>query len=70
MSNRREVPGVREYDHLGASALGARVNEHAVRRPDVHKDSITVAYALGAGVVEVFGKIDTTQADTRHLDTM
>jgi transposase len=30
---------------------------------DVHKDSITVAYALDAGEVEVLGKIGTTQAD-------
>lgn len=34
---------------------------------DVHKDSITVAYALGAGEVEVLGKIGTTQADIDRL---
>jgi transposase len=28
---------------------------------DVHKDSITVAYALGAGEVELLGKIGTTK---------
>ncbi|BCF97291.1 IS110 family transposase [Paraburkholderia sp. PGU19] len=34
---------------------------------DVHKDSITVAYALGAGEVELLGKIGTTQADVERL---
>ncbi|CAB3773855.1 IS110 family transposase ISSso6 [Paraburkholderia humisilvae] len=34
---------------------------------DVHKDSITVAYALSAGEVEVLGKIGTTQADNDRL---
>ncbi|MGF6916010.1 hypothetical protein OKW28_000183 [Paraburkholderia sp. 40] len=29
---------------------------------DVHKESITVAYALGSGEVELLGKIGTTQA--------
>ena len=31
--------------------------------PDVHKDSITVAYALGSAEVELLGKIGTTQTD-------
>ena len=34
---------------------------------DVHKDSITVAYALGGGEVEVLGKICTTQAEIDRL---
>jgi transposase len=34
---------------------------------DVHKDSITVAYALGSGEVELPGKIGTTQADIDRL---
>jgi hypothetical protein len=34
---------------------------------DVHKDSITVAYALGSGEVEVFGKIGATKADIDRL---
>lgn len=34
---------------------------------DVHKDSITVAYALGSGEVELFGKIGTTQTDIDRL---
>ncbi|SAL87566.1 transposase IS116/IS110/IS902 family protein [Caballeronia choica] len=34
---------------------------------DVHKDSITVAYAPGSGEVELFGKIGTTQADIDRL---
>ncbi|WP_436231379.1 IS110 family transposase, partial [Caballeronia sp. LjRoot29] len=34
---------------------------------DVHKDSITVAYALDGGEVEVLGKIGTTQADLDRL---
>jgi len=34
---------------------------------DVHKDSITVAYALGSGEVEVLGKIGTTKADIERL---
>jgi transposase len=34
---------------------------------DVHKDSITVAYAAGSGEVELFGKIGTTQADIDRL---
>ena len=34
---------------------------------DVHKDSITVAYALGPGEVEVLGKTGTTQADIDRL---
>ena len=34
---------------------------------DVHKDSITVAYALGSGEVEVLGKIGTTKADIDRL---
>lgn len=34
---------------------------------DVHKDSITVAYAIGAGEVELLGKIGTTQADIERL---
>ncbi|SOZ17553.1 IS110 family transposase [Cupriavidus taiwanensis] len=34
---------------------------------DVHKDSITVAYAIGAGEVELLGKIGTTQADIDRL---
>ncbi|MCP3726263.1 IS110 family transposase, partial [Paraburkholderia sp. CNPSo 3272] len=28
---------------------------------DVHKESITVAYALGTGEVELLGKIGTTK---------
>ncbi|MCG5078022.1 IS110 family transposase [Paraburkholderia tagetis] len=34
---------------------------------DVHKDSITVAYAIGAGGVELLGKIGTTKADIDRL---
>jgi transposase len=34
---------------------------------DVHKDSITAAYAIGAGEVELLGKIGTTQADVERL---
>ncbi|MGF6805366.1 transposase [Paraburkholderia sp. Clong3] len=34
---------------------------------DVHKDSITVAYAIGTGEVELLGKIGTTQADVERL---
>ncbi|MBB5503749.1 IS110 family transposase [Paraburkholderia sp. MM5384-R2] len=34
---------------------------------DVHKDSITVAYAIGSGEVELLGKIGTTQADVERL---
>jgi transposase len=34
---------------------------------DVHKDSITVAYAPGAGDVELLGKIGTTHADIDRL---
>jgi transposase len=34
---------------------------------DVHKDSITVAYALGSGDVELLGKIGTTKSDIDRL---
>lgn len=34
---------------------------------DVHKDSITIAYALGAGEVELLGKIGTTKTDIDRL---
>ncbi|MEM5332219.1 IS110 family transposase [Paraburkholderia sp. JHI2823] len=34
---------------------------------DVHKDSITVAYALGSGEVELLGRIGTTQTDIDRL---
>jgi hypothetical protein len=34
---------------------------------DVHKDSITVAYAIGGGEVELLGKIGTTLADVDRL---
>lgn len=34
---------------------------------DVHKESITVAYAPGSGEVELLGKIGTTQADVDRL---
>ena len=34
---------------------------------DVHKDSITVAYALGSGEVQLLGKIGTTQTDIDRL---
>ena len=34
---------------------------------DVHKDSITVAYALGSGEVEVLGKIGSSQSDIDRL---
>src|ERR1700754_3573996 len=34
---------------------------------DVHRESITVAYALGAGEVELLGKIGTTKADIDRL---
>jgi transposase len=34
---------------------------------DVHKDSITVAYALDSGEVEVLGRIGTTQTDIDRL---
>jgi len=34
---------------------------------DVHKESITVAYALGTGNVELLGKIGTTKAEVERL---
>ncbi|RQR41965.1 IS110 family transposase [Burkholderia sp. Bp9140] len=34
---------------------------------DVHKDSITVAYAWGTGEVELLGKVSTTQVDIDRL---
>jgi transposase len=34
---------------------------------DVHKESITAAYAVGMGDVELLGKIGTTKADIDHL---
>ncbi|AQV92830.1 IS110 family transposase [Cupriavidus necator] len=34
---------------------------------DVHKDSITIAYALGMGEVELLGKIGTSKADIDRL---
>jgi transposase len=34
---------------------------------DVHKESITVAYAMGTGEVELLGKTGTTQADIDRL---
>ncbi|PTB16718.1 IS110 family transposase [Trinickia symbiotica] len=34
---------------------------------DLHKESITVAYALGAGEVELLGKIGTTKTDIDRL---
>ena len=34
---------------------------------DVPKDSITVAYAIGLGEVELFGKIGTTQIEVNRL---
>ncbi|MCP3728793.1 transposase, partial [Paraburkholderia sp. CNPSo 3272] len=34
---------------------------------DVHKESITVAYALGTGEVELLGKIGTTKTDIERL---
>jgi transposase len=34
---------------------------------DVHKESITVAYALGEGEVELLGKIGTTKAEVECL---
>ncbi|MGF6970754.1 hypothetical protein OKW43_007849 [Paraburkholderia sp. WC7.3g] len=34
---------------------------------DVHKESITVAYALGVGEVELLGKIGTTKTDIDRL---
>ena len=34
---------------------------------DVHKDSITVAYAIGMGDVELLGKIGTTQIEVERL---
>jgi transposase len=34
---------------------------------DVHKDSITIAYALGTGEVELPGKIGTTKTDIDRL---
>jgi transposase len=34
---------------------------------DVHKDSITAAYALSTGEVELLGKLGTTQADIDRL---
>jgi hypothetical protein len=34
---------------------------------DVHKDSITVAYAIGMGDVELLGKIGTMQIDVDRL---
>ncbi|ANB72131.1 transposase [Paraburkholderia phytofirmans OLGA172] len=34
---------------------------------DVHKESITLAYAIGMGEVELLGKTGTTKADIDHL---
>src|ERR1700760_1752761 len=34
---------------------------------DVHKDSITVAYAIGMGDVELLGKVGTTQIEIDRL---
>ncbi|CAB3774177.1 hypothetical protein LMG29542_07630 [Paraburkholderia humisilvae] len=34
---------------------------------DVHKDSITGAYTIGAGELELLGKIGTAQADVERL---
>ncbi|CAB3775187.1 hypothetical protein LMG29542_08569 [Paraburkholderia humisilvae] len=34
---------------------------------DVHKDSITVAYAVGMGDVELFGKVGAMQIDVERL---
>src|SRR5476649_2156723 len=34
---------------------------------DVHKESITAAYAVGMGEVELLGKIGTTKTDIDHL---
>lgn len=34
---------------------------------DVHKDSITVAYAVGMGEVELFGKVGTMHIDVDRL---
>ncbi|KAI3611832.1 Transposase IS116/IS110/IS902 (plasmid) [Cupriavidus necator H850] len=34
---------------------------------DVHKESITVVYALGKGEVELLGKIGTTKAEVERL---
>ena len=34
---------------------------------DVHKESITVAYAVGMGEAELLGKIGTTKTDIDHL---
>lgn len=34
---------------------------------DVHKESITVAYAIGAGEVELMSKIGTTPTDIDRL---
>jgi len=34
---------------------------------DVHKESITVAYAIGMGEVELLGKIGTTKTDIDRL---
>jgi transposase len=36
---------------------------------DLHKDSITVAYAIDAGEVELLGKIGTTKAENDRLCT-
>lgn len=35
--------------------------------PDVHKESITAAYALGMGEVELLGKVGTTKTDIDRL---
>jgi len=37
---------------------------------DVHKESITVAYALGTGEVELLGKIGTTKTDIHRLSNV
>jgi transposase len=34
---------------------------------DVHKESITVAYAIGMGEVELLGKIGTTNTNIERL---
>ena len=35
---------------------------------DVHKESITAAYAVGIGEVELLGKIGTSKTDIDRLD--
>jgi transposase len=62
----KQYPGV---GPLTASALAASIgNPRAFRDGrELYKDSITVAYAIGMGEVELLGKVGTTKTDIDRL---